>query len=277
MDGAESIARASGSNLAFALRVIPKKQRTDITVFYAFCRVIDDIADDPDLPTSEKHVRLDQWAAALDGAQPAHELQRQTIALQKRHNIPSKLFHAIIAGCRSDIEPRRYSTWEELDAYIWQVAGAVGLISIRLFGCKDPAAEPYALALARGLQLTNILRDIREDWENGQRVYLPTEDLKKFGLSPEAMAHPQGPEFLQLMNFEAARADGFFQEADGLLPAADRRALLPAHIMGAIYRRILQKMKADGFKVAEKRYRLPRITMAAMLARHLLFRRLGFE
>ncbi len=180
---------------------------------------------------------------------------------------------AIIAGCRIDLQPQRFATWEDLSGYVWKVACAVGLVSIRLFGCQDPGAERYAVALGRALQLTNILRDIREDVDNGGRIYLPLEDLARFHYTEQDLAaHRHDERFLALMDFEAARAEGFFREAAAALPVADRSALAPARIMGEIYHKLLVCMRRDGFRVFDRRYRISRLRKLAILAKYMLGR-----
>ena len=151
------------------------------------------------------------------------------------------------------------------------VACAVGLVSIRLFGCKDPAAETYAVALGRALQLTNILRDVAEDLDNGGRIYLPLEDLAQFGYSEaDLQARVYDERFLKLMSFEAQRAEAFFREAANILPASDSHALRPAPIMGEIYRCLLVEMQEDGFRVFARRYSVTRARKLAILAKHLI-------
>jgi phytoene synthase len=195
-------------------------------------------------------------------------LQKQVIDLRDRRAIPNDLLAAIIDGCRMDLEPRRFATWEELDAYIWKVAGAVGLVSIRIFGCVDANSEKYAIALGRALQLTNILRDVGEDLANCGRVYLPLEDLARFGCTEKDLAEKSTSKaFLALMDFEARRAEAYFAEAEALLPSRDRKALLPARIMGAIYHDVLVRMRRGGFDVFRVRYALSRLQKISILLR----------
>jgi phytoene synthase len=147
----------------------------------------------------------------------------------------------------------------------------VGLVSIRLFGCVDPDSERYAVALGRALQLTNILRDIREDHDNGGRIYLPLDDLARFHYTPEDLARRVHDErFLALMDFEAQRAEGFFRDAEDAMPMVDRRALAPARIMAEIYHALLVRMRRDGFRVFETRYRIPKTRKLAILIKHLV-------
>ena len=270
MSDASQITQQAKSNLAFALRILPREKRDDAVVFYAFCRTLDDLADEPGLPTQERAAALETWRQGmLHGFENPTQIQQEIIALRERHRIPNELLCAIIEGCQMDLEPRRFQTWEDLSQYIWKVACAVGLISIRLFGCTDPAAEPYAIALGKALQLTNILRDIREDLDNGSRIYLPLEDLARFGYSESDLAaHVCDARFLALLDFQASRAEEFFREAEKLLPEADRRALAPARIMAEIYHELLDKMRDDRFKVLEKRYRVSSFRKLAILAKH---------
>jgi len=269
---ASEITRRAKSNLAFALRILPPGQRADMVVFYAFCRTLDDLADDPGVPAAQ---RLQALAAWQDGLQHhfAHPttLQQQVLELRDRRGIPTSLLLDIIAGCQRDLQPQRFETWDDLAGYVWQVACVVGLISIRLFGCTDPGSERYAVALGRALQLTNILRDVREDYDNGGRIYLPMADLARFHYTEHDLANRVRDErFLALMDFESERAEGFFREAAAALPFADRRALAPARIMQDIYHLLLVRMRGDGFRVFERRYHVSKIRKLGILVKHLV-------
>lgn len=272
MADASEITRRAKSNLAFALRILPKERRDDAVVFYAFCRTMDDLADDPELPAEARAAGLEAWKRGLEsGFENPNTLQREVLATRDRRAIPNDLLTAIIDGCRMDLQPQRFQTWDDLTGYIWKVACAVGLVSIRLFGCVDPASERYAVALGKALQLTNILRDVREDLDNGGRIYLPLEDLERFDYTgADLAARVHDARFLRLMEFEAARADGLFREAAGLLPAADRAALKPARIMAEIYQRLLELMRGDGFRVFDRRYSVSRARKLAILSKHLV-------
>lgn len=272
MTNASQITRKAKSNLAFAFRVLPKERRRDMTAFYAFCRIIDDIADDPVLTPERKHSGLDEWHCGLsDGFSSPTPLQQEIVDLRNRHGIPNELLLAIIDGCRSDIEPRRFQTYAELDHYIWQVACAVGLVSVRLFGCETAQSRAHAEAMGRALQITNILRDIAEDWENGHRLYLPLDEMRRFGYSEDQLAKQnRNQAFLKLMRFQTERALGFFAEAERLIPTHERRKLAPSRIMGAIYQTLLETMRDDGFQVFHSRYRLGIARKSAILLRHWL-------
>ncbi len=272
MSAASEITRRAKSNLAFALNILPRERRESMVVFYAFCRTMDDIADDPGIPVDERHKLLDAWENGITHGFPApDEFQREVISLRDRRSIPNELLVAVIHGCRMDLEPRRFATWEDLSAYIWKVACAVGLVSARIFGCTNPASEPYAVALGHALQLTNILRDVAEDLSNGGRIYLPLEDLEAAGCTEDDLQnHKGGPHFQALMNRLADRAEAYFHEASAILPAADRRALLPAIVMGEIYQHLLRRMRAGGFQVFDKRYRVSKPRKLAILLKHLI-------
>ena len=272
MSAASDITRRAKSNMAFALTILPKARRDDMVVFYAFCRSMDDLADAPGLPLEQRQTALEAWKTGLlDGFTAPDDFQQEVLALRARHQLPTPLLIAIIDGCLMDLRPQRFATWPDLTHYIWHVAGAVGLVSIRLFGCTDPASEHYAVTLGQALQLTNILRDVNEDLANGARIYLPGADLDRFGYTDaDLLGRVYDARFLALMTHEAERADGLFREAADGLPAADHAALLPARIMGGIYQVLLHQMRAGGFRVFETRYRVSKARKLAILSQNLL-------
>lgn len=274
MSAASEITRKAESNLAFALKILPPDRREDMVIFYAFCRTMDDLADTPGIPAEERDRSLETWKnGLLQGFEAPDEFQRQVISLRDRLAIPNDLLTAIIDGCRMDLVPQRFQTWEDLSAYIWKVACAVGLVSIRVFGCTDPLSERYAVSLGHALQLTNILRDIGEDLDNGQRIYLPLEDLARFGYSEaDLLSRVRDSRFLALMDFQTERAEGYYREAAANLPPPDRGALVPARIMAEIYHLLLERMRADRFRVFEKRYRVSKPRKLLILLKHLVAR-----
>jgi phytoene synthase len=270
---AAAITKASKSNLALAFVALPPERRQDITTFYAFCRMVDDIADDPALGVAEKRRRIELWRESVGdsfaGEPPIAGAVREII---RKYMIQKTLFGEILDGVEMDLEPRRYETFEDLEAYCYRVASAVGLVSIEIFGYRNDACKEYAVALGTALQLTNILRDIREDWENGERIYLPLEDLARFQYTEADVAERvHDDRFLRLMNFEADRALTFYKKAAEVLPAEDRRSMTPARIMAEVYGRILRKMRGEDFRVFEKRYRLGTLRKAAIVGRVSLF------
>jgi phytoene synthase len=274
MATASEITRKAKSNLAFALGILPKERRDDMVVFYAFCRVIDDIADDAEIPLAERKAALSEWKHGLEhGFERPNEFQQEVVELRDRRQLPTDLLVAIIDGCRMDLKPQRFGTWEELSQYTWKVACAVGLVSIRIFGCKDPLSEKYAVALGHALQLTNILRDVGEDLANGGRIYLPLADLARFQYTErDLIGRVYDGRFLALMQYEADRAEAFYREAAEAVTDLDRSALVPAQIMGEIYHAVLAKMRADSYKVFHKRYRISGARKLAILSKRLLSR-----
>lgn len=250
-----------------------------MVVFYAFCRTMDDIADDAGPSIEERRASLDFWEQGiLTGFESPTVLQQQVLSLRDRLSIPNDLLVAIIDGCRMDLIPRRFETWEDLSAYTWKVASAVGLVSIRIFGCSDSRSENYAVALGHALQLTNIIRDVDEDRRNERRIYLPLEDLRKFGVTEdEILAGKHSDRFIALMRHQAERAERFYQEASAALPPPDRRALVPALIMADTYHLLLEKMRADCFDVFSTRYTVPTFRKVLILVKHLIARTFRIE
>lgn len=270
---AREIVRRSGSNLAFALAVLPRRTRGDMEIFYAFCRVVDDLADEPGLALEERKAGLDRWRGLVEGlvADPRPGIEAQFADLLRRRAPRRADLLAILDGMEMDLSPRTFATVAELRRYCYHVAGAVGLVSVDLFGCADPGARAYAEELGHALQWTNILRDVAGDARSG-RVFLPLEDLARFGLAPADLlsGHPDRERFRRLMRRGAAVARAHFREARAAfaaLPAADRAALRSAELMRRIYSRILDTMERDGFRVYETRYRPGRLALLGDLLR----------
>lgn len=259
MSGSPPLPEPGNSNLAFALYFLPKERRKDALLFYRFCRAVDDIADDETLDASERERRLEEWKIAIE--ERRHD---DLEALLERHAIERNLLLEILRGCASDIPPRRFATIADLEAYCWQVACVPGLVSIRIFGCRNPQSEAYAIHLGHALQLTNILRDVGEDARRG-RIYLPLEDLAKFGVTErEILEEKPGAEFRRVMKFEAGRAATRFAAA--LPPREDFKALLPARAMARVYRHILRKLEQERFPVFHRRISPGRFEKAACAA-----------
>lgn len=272
MTEAAKITSQAKSNLAFALRILPKERRDDAVIFYAFCRVIDDLADDLTVPVEQREKGLMEWRDGLEEGFPsADSLQQDVLAMQARREIPTKLLVAIVDGCRMDLRPQRFETWEDLSGYTWKVACAVGLIAMRIFGGEVPGCEKYAVALGHALQITNILRDVREDFDNGERIYLPMADLKRFGYSEADLAGKvQNENFLELMSHQADRADVFYREAEESLQDVDRKSMVAAEVMREIYHTLLGKMRKDGFRVHHQRYRISKARKMTIFSKHLM-------
>jgi len=243
-----------GSNLAFALLWSSGETRRAMEIFYAFCRHVDDLADEPGPSPAERVRMLDAWDEALCGRTPLPEDLAGIIAT---YDLDRELLREIVRGVRTDLDPAGFETFADLREYCWRVASAVGLASIRLFGCVRPESARYAEDLGLALQLTNILRDIREDAARG-RIYLPREDLRRFGVDPDGFKDGRtSGDWSGFMRFQADRAEAFYASARAHLSLHDCWVLLPSEIMREVYHSILVKMRAGGFRVLEKRYRVP--------------------
>jgi phytoene synthase len=265
------ITRKAKSNLAFALRCLPKERRRDLVTFYAFCRIIDDLADDLDRTPDERRIGLQQWHDALRAphADEPH-LAAEMRDVRDRREIDPQLLHDIIDGCESDLHPQRFGTWEDLQQYNYRVACAVGLASLPIFSANDSARE-YAITLGHALQLTNIIRDIGEDLSNGVRIYLPLADLVRFQYTErDLIGRVHDSRFLALMTFQADRAEELFEKAQSLLPPDQGRALLAAEIMRRIYHTLLQRMRQDNFRVFDRRYKLSKPLKLSIMLREVI-------
>lgn len=270
-DTAAEITRASKSNLALAFVSMTGARRRDITTFYAFCRLIDDIADDDARDAATKRRELANWRRSLRGKSAAEPVLVSSVRqLMSDYPITPEMIEEIIVGVEMDIEVRRYSTFEQLRVYCYRVASAVGLVSIEIFGYKNPQCREYAVQLGLALQMTNIIRDVAADLRT-DRIYLPAEDLARFNYSESELKRKTYDErFIELMRFEAGRADNFFMEAARLLPPEDRRSMIPAEIMRSVYQGLLRRIKSDKFRVFERNYRLNKMEKAGRITAELL-------
>jgi len=268
---AATITRQSNSNLALAFISLGRERRRDITIFYAFCRVIDDIVDSSELSVAAKRLQLAEWRNVLRAAAPGEPaLARDMRALIDKYSLSPGMIEEIIAGVEMDLSISRYATFDELRLYCYRVASVVGLVSIEIFGYRNPACKEYAIQLGLALQTTNIIRDVGKDLRAG-RIYLAQEDLIRFGYSEAALQDRQYNErFVRLMKFEAARARDFFAQAARLLPPEDRRSMVAAEIMSSVYRGLLRRMESDNFRVFEKDYRLNKLEKAGRIVAQLL-------
>jgi phytoene synthase len=268
---AAKITRESKSNLALAFISLGRERRRDITVFYAFCRVIDDIADAPEVDVEVKQRGLDQWREWLrKSTSDEPSLARDIRGLIDKYRLAPEMLEEIIAGVEMDLRITRYATFADLRVYCYRVASAVGLVSIEIFGYRNPACKDYAVELGLALQVTNIIRDVGKDLAQG-RIYLPQEDLARFGYSEAQLQDRQyNPEFLRLMEVEAARAKEFFARAKAALPREDRKSMVAAEIMASVYGALLRRMERDKFRVFERNYRLNRFQKLLRVAPPLL-------
>ena len=251
------VTRRSRSSFYYAFILLPPERRRALYAVYAFCRFIDDIADDESI--REPALLLKRWREELDrvyAGTPTRALSRALADSARRFKIPRELFEEIINGVEMDLSRKRYQTWEELRPYCYRVASALGLICIEIFGYRNPSAKQYAENLGLALQLTNILRDVREDAERG-RIYLPLEDLARFNVSEqEILGGVYSPNFVRLMDFEARRARELYALAQSELALEDRATLLTAEAMRLIYAALLERIIKSNYRVLDRRHSL---------------------
>ncbi len=267
-------ARASGSNFYYALWLLSPARRDAMFAVYSFCRAVDDVVDSG-RPVEMAQRELDRWgqeiARCYEGWS-AHPITQALAPVVRRYQIPPSLFDDIVTGMAWDLTPRRYATFAELEQYCYYVAGAVGLIAIRVFGCRRPQSEIFARQLGLAFQLTNILRDVAEDAAQG-RVYLPQEDLKKFRVSEAQMVSRQFSDSMSaLLQFEGTRARQAFAAARAAITREDRWALTPALAMAVVYERLLDQMAAARFDVFSHPIQLPKIQKLCLAVRGALLR-----
>jgi phytoene synthase len=249
----QSITRKSASNLALAFVLLPKSKRDDMASLYAFCREVDDVADEESASVEERRRRLADWREdlrkACERGAPSFPVNRELQPVIQRYRLPFALFDELIRGVEMDLDIKRYETHTELEMYCYRVASVVGRLSIEIFGYRNPRCCDYAVYLGKALQLTNILRDVRNDAERG-RIYLPLEELERFKVRPEEILHLEySSRFRELAGSMADRARDFYRKAREALPDEDRRAMGAAELMGSVYWRLLQKLQAQQFNV----------------------------
>ena len=273
----EQVTRTQARNFSYGIRLLPGGKRRALSAVYAFARRVDDIGDGT-LPAADKLAALEDArasvAALAAGAAPGDDLVLIALAdAARRYPIPLGAFGELIDGCEADVRGARYANFAELEHYCRCVAGSIGRLSLGVFGSRDRgAAEPLADALGIALQQTNILRDIREDLGNG-RVYLPAEDLKRFGcaLRPDRVDALAGDRALgDLIRFEAQRALGWYGRGMRLLPLLDRRSAACTAAMAGIYRQLLDRIADDPPSVYDRRLSLSGWQKAGVAARALI-------
>ena len=253
MQHSQAITRKSASNLALAFVLLPKPRRDAMAALYAFCREVDDVADEDSQPTETRRVQLAEWRRDIEractGGSPQFPVNQEFQPVIRQYGLPFELFDELIQGCEMDLEIKAYANYEQLELYCHRVASVVGLLSIRIFGCQNPASRDYALHLGKALQFTNILRDVRADAERG-RIYLPREEMERHRVTPgEILAHQYSERFHALAASVAGRARQFYQRARLTLPPEDRRAMVAAELMGSVYWRLLLKLERRRFNV----------------------------
>ena len=253
METSRTITQRSASNLALAFALLPAGKRDAMSALYAFCRKVDDVADEDSVPVEQRREQLAAWRedirAACEGRPPAFQVNRELQPAIHRHNLAFNLFDELIKGCEMDLDTTRYSTYEVLEQYCYRVASVVGLLSIEIFGYRNPASRDYAVELGQALQLTNILRDVGNDAVR-QRIYLPQAEMARCGVEEsEILGRIHTDRFVALARSVALRAREHYARARSLLPAEDRRSMVAAELMGSVYWRLLLKIESSGYRV----------------------------
>jgi phytoene synthase len=250
------VARSRAKNFYYSFVLLSRQQRKAMCAIYAFMRYCDDLSDEP----GSSRVAVSKWreelSEALEGRFSGHPLWPAFHHTVRRFGIPHEYFHQMIDGIESDLEPRRIETFDELYGYCYHVASVVGLTIIHIFGFDTRSALPLAEKCGVAFQLTNILRDIREDAERG-RIYIPAEDLRRFGVTEDDLRAGRRDEpFLRLMRFEAARARSYYNESAPLLELIHPRSKSSLLALISIYSRLLERIEGTNYDVFSRRVRL---------------------
>jgi len=245
----------AGSNFALAFLFLSRPQREALRAVYAFCRLVDDIADSGEFPPKEAAEQLDFWKGEIDRIYAGKASHPVALNLREhilRFRLPQQAFQDVVAGVRIDLEKTRYESFEELEKYLYGVAGAVGLLCVEIFGYRRTPPEEvrsYAVAMGNAVQLTNILRDVGADLERG-RIYLPLADIRESGYTVEScIRREHSAQFVRLLSREHDRAKAFYRQARNLLHPDDRASMTAAAVMAEIYEDVLDKVKAENFRV----------------------------
>jgi phytoene synthase len=255
----ERVARTQAKNFYYSFLLLSKPRRQAMCAIYAFMRYCDDLSDEAGI--ADRRGAIANWRrdleAALAGSLPEHALWPAFADAVQRYNIPHEHFFEMIDGVSSDLEPRRMRTFDELYGYCYQVASVVGLTIIHIFGFANTDALKLAEKCGIAFQLTNIIRDVREDAENG-RVYLPEDDLARFGVAPESLRGRElTPALRQLLAFEADRARAYYRESAPLIAMIDSASRPSLRALIGIYSCLLDRVTAADYQVLRARLRVP--------------------
>ena len=269
-DHCQRIAKEHARNFYYAFKTLPADKRRAIYATYAFCRLCDDIADE-EMPLEEKNRQFAATRRLLDEGMRGNNDDPVFAALEDAANafgIPKKYFEEIIEGVEMDLTKTRFANFEELREYCYKVASIVGLVCIEVFGYKDARAKEYAIDLGLAMQITNILRDVKED-AGRDRIYLPLDEIERFGYSvEELMAGVVNEPFRRLMAHQAQRARAYFKSGKRLLPLIDQDSRACPAVLHGVYSALLGRIEASGYEVFERRIRVStpkKLMITAML------------
>jgi len=269
-DYCRRVARARAKNFYYSFVLLSAQQRKAMCAIYAFMRCCDDLSDDPGATPAAIERWRTEMEEALEGRFAEHPVWPAFYHTVRRFGIPHRYFREMIEGVLSDLEPRRFETFDQLYRYCYQVASVVGLTTIHIFGFDTPSALPLAEKCGVAFQLTNILRDIREDAGRG-RIYLPAEDLRRFGVTEEDLkAGNRSEPFLRLMRFETARARTYYEESEPLLELIHQRSRPSLWALISIYSRLLERIESRNYDVFSRRVRLSPLEKSWIIVRALV-------
>lgn len=264
------IAHKHGANFSVGFRFLPRQKRRAVYAAYAFCRWADDIADEPGQRIRE---RLDEWQHELEACYAGTPVHPITIALAdalQNFAIPKSAFLALIEGCRQDMVKTRYETFGELLHYCQLVAASISDVSLSIFGYKSSAAIGYGRNLSTALQLTNVTRDIGDDLARN-RVYVPQEELRRFGVSEtDLFARVPSAAMRTMIEFQIDRAESYFRAAEPLLHELSFDARFPTLLMGGVYATVLAKLKKDPLMVIRNRLSLSPLQKVLVVGTRIL-------
>ena len=268
-DHCQRVAKDHAKNFYYAFRTLPAAKRRAIYAVYAFCRYCDDVADDDNLPLDEKRRLLAEIRERMNNSEgeSADPVFAALEATTRTFGIPRSYYEDVIRGVETDLVVTRFQSFDELRDYCYLVASTVGLICIEVFGYEDPAARGYAVDLGIAMQLTNVMRDVREDMGRG-RIYLPLDEIRSFGYSEQDLLAARNNEsFRSLMAFQAERARGHFDSGARLFPLLSRESRACAAVLHQLYSRILDRMEASGYDVFTQRIGLSTSEKLLLMAR----------
>jgi phytoene synthase len=286
------IARSAAKNFYYGFLVLPARKRDALSAVYAFMRRADDISDDPEIPIEQRREKLSQWMCSfrriVEGERTDDPVLFALADAQQKFNIPLELLEKLVRGTAMDVPEQpylkassgfellapkiQYETFDQLYDYCYHVAAVVGLVCIRIFGYRDPKAEKLAEETGVAFQLTNIIRDVKEDAQMG-RVYLPREDLARFDLDSKSLTNGAGPaSFRKVLEFEADRARKYYASAAELMPLIDEESQPALWTLVEIYRRLLEKIAARNYDVFSERVHLSTAEKVGVLGKGFLRR-----
>ncbi|MDT3778265.1 presqualene diphosphate synthase HpnD [Nitrospira sp. MA-1] len=263
--------KESGSNFYYSFLFLPQQRREAMYTIYAFCKMVDSAVDEP-APGSHPIEEVRKWRQELTATYQGHPTQPVTTSLAahlQTFDIPEALLQELISGVEMDLTTNRFASFADLYQYCYRVASVVGLICLKIFQTQSPAAEDYAVNLGLAFQLTNILRDLKGDAEQN-RIYLPLEDLQRFGYPEEALLGQQeSPALVELVKFECERAHTYYRQAQEILqtlPPTDQKSLVVSEIMRGVYSRILTQLEDQHYQVFGPRIRVAPIQRLGIAA-----------